>query len=269
LGEKEVADTSAATRFTQDFTKDRTEPGPVLVTFERESEELATVVQVGPETQADKPGRPAKAWLGVQTQVLTSDLADSLGLEGRKGIRVTQVVADSGAGRAGVKVGDVFLKLDGRVIPASTLSDDELFDNLIRDYKPDSEIELQGVRAGQPLKLTARLGRQPRPNSDLDEYKDDQFEFKARDLSFNDRLSDASLADVKGVRIVAVQNAGWAALAGLASGDTLLSIDSEPTESIAALKKVLARLCETKPRRVALFIKRGIHTQFLELEPKW
>jgi len=269
LGEKEVADTSAATRFTQDFTKDRTEPGPVLVTFERESEELATVVQVGPETQADKPGRPAKAWLGVQTQVLTSDLADSLGLEGRKGVRVTQVVADSGAGRAGVKVGDVFLKLDGRVIPASTLSDDELFDNLIRDYKPDSEIELQGVRAGQPLKLTARLGRQPRPNSDLDEYKDDQFEFKARDLSFNDRLSDASLADVKGVRIVAVQNAGWAALAGLASGDTLLSIDSEPTESIAALKKVLARLCETKPRRVALFIKRGIHTQFLELEPKW
>jgi serine protease Do len=219
--------------------------------------------------QADKPGRPAKAWLGLQTQVLTSELAEALGLEGKKGVRVTQVVPDSAASRAGVKVGDVFLKLDGRVIAASTPSDEELFDNLIREYKVDSEAELEGVRAGAPLKLTAKLGRQPKPNSDLDEYKDEQFEFNARELSFNDRLNDESLAEVKGVRIITVQSAGWAALAGLSSGDTLLAIDGRPTDSIAALKKVLAQVRDTKPRRVTLFVKRGIRTQFLELEPKW
>jgi serine protease Do len=269
LGGVEVTNTAAVTQFTQAFTKGRTEPGPVLVTFERDSEQMATVVKVGPETQSDKPGRPAKAWLGAQTQVLTSELSEALGLDGRKGVRVTQVAPNSAAGRAGLKVGDVLLKLDGRVIPASTLSDDELFDNLIREYKVDSEVELEGLRGAEKLKLTARLGAQPKPNSDLDEYKDDQFEFKARELSFNDRLSDETLANIKGVRIVAVQSAGWAALAGLASGDTLLSIDGKSIDSIAGLRRVLAGVCDQKPRRVALFIKRGIRTQFLELEPKW
>jgi serine protease Do len=268
-GETTIADTAEFARFTKEFTKDLSEPKPVLVTFERGSQELATVVKIGPEVQADKPGRPAKAWLGVQTQVLTSELAEALGLEGRKGVRVTQVVPDSAASRAGAKVGDVFLKLDGRVIAASTPSDEELFDNLIREYKVDSEAELAGVRAGQPLKLTAKLGRQPKPNSDLDEYKDEQFEFNARELSFNDRVSDESLAEVKGVRIVTVPSAGWAALAGLSSGDTLLAIDGQPTDSIATLKKILAQVRDSKPRRVTLFVKRGIRTQFLELEPKW
>jgi len=125
------------------------------------------------------------------------------------------------------------------------------------------------MRANEPLKITVKLGRQPKPNSDLDEFKDDQFEFKARDISFNDRISDKSIGEVKGVRIVTVQNAGWAALAGLSSGDTLLSVDGQPTETIAALKKILTKVRDSKPRRVMLFIKRGIRTQFLELEPRW
>ena len=31
----------------------------------------------------------------------------------------------------------------------------------------------------------------------------------------------------------------------------------------------MKKLSETKPRRVAFFIKRCIRTQFIELDPKW
>ena len=31
----------------------------------------------------------------------------------------------------------------------------------------------------------------------------------------------------------------------------------------------MKKLGETKPRRVMFFIKRGIRTYFIELEPKW
>ena len=125
------------------------------------------------------------------------------------------------------------------------------------------------MRAGNPLKLTARLGRQPKPSSDLAELKDDQFEFKVRELSFNDRVDQQLPVDLKGVRVVTVENAGWAALAGLSSGDILLTMNGRPTESITAVKTILADLRESKPRRVTLFVKRGIWTQFLEIEPKW
>lgn len=269
VGEQELSDAAALAEFTRNFTKGVTEPKPVLVTFDRDGQELIAVIKIGPEVQGDKPARPAKAWLGLETQVLTSQIAEALDLEGKKGVRVTRVVPDSPAEKAGLKVGDVLLKLDGQVIQASTPSDDELFPNLIREYKVGAEIELAGRRGAKPLALTAKLGPQPKPNSDQAEFRDDQFEFKARDLSFNDRVDDKLSESEKGVRIVSVQNAGWAALSGLSSGDILISMAGQPTESIAKLKGVLAQLKEQKPRRIALFIRRGVHTEFLELEPKW
>ena len=269
VNRQDIADADALLKFTKEFTQGAAEPKPVLVTFERDSQELVTVAKIGPDAQDDKPTRPAKAWLGVQTQVLTSDLAEALGLEGKKGVRVTQIISDSPAEKAGVKVGDIFLKLDGQVIPASTLSDQELFDNLIRQYKVGGDAELLGLRAGQPLQVTAKLGKQPKPSAELDEYKDDLFEFKARDLSLADRV-DARLSDAEqGVRVNSVQNAGWAALAGLQSNDILLAIDRRPIPTITDLKTMMTQLANTKPRRVAFFIKRGIRTAFLELEPKW
>jgi serine protease Do len=268
-GGREMANTDALARFTREFTHGLSQPKPVLVTFERELQELVTVIKLGPEVQEDKPARPAKGWLGALTQVLTPELAEALDLEGKKGVRVTQVLTGSPAEKAGAKVGDVFLKLDGQVIPASTAADQELFDNLIRQYKVGSEAELEGVRAGQPLKLTARLGRQPKPNAELDEYKDDQFEFVARELAEEERVNARLREDEAGVRIGSVQTAGWAALAGLSSGDILLAIDGQKVENIPALKRTMTALKDTKPRRVVFFVKRGIRTQFVELEPKW
>ncbi len=269
VGERQITRVEDLRRFTREWTNGLEEPKPVLVTFLRGTEELVTVPRIGPEVRENKPARPAKAWLGVETQVLTRDIAEALDLEGKKGVRVTKVVPASPAEKAGAKVGDVFLKLDGQVIAASTPADEELFDNLIRQYKVAGEAELQGVRSGQPIKLAAKLARQPKPATELEEYKEDRFEFTARELSARDRL-DAKLEETdSAVRIVAVQGAGWAALAGLSSGDLVLSIDGQKVTGIPALRQLMVKLSQAKPRSVVFFIKRGIRTGFLELEPKW
>ncbi len=265
----EILNVKAMDELSRQLTKGATEPRAVLITFERDAQELVTVAQIGPEPQDEKSARPAKAWLGVQTQVLTSEVARALQLEGRKGVRVTEVLPDSPAARAGVKVGDVFLKLDGQVIAASTPSDQELFENLIRAYKVGGAAELEGVRAGQPLKLTATLGRQPKSSVELPEYKDDRFEFTAREMSLGDRVEEKMTPDASGLRISTVQNGGWAALAGLSSGDILLAMDGQPVTTIGAFRETLLKFRETKPRRVVCFVKRGIHTFFTEIEPKW
>lgn len=266
---REIGNADDLSQFTRDFTRNLKDPQPVLVTFERDTQEMVTVVRIGPEVQEDKPSRPAKAWLGVQTQVLTRELADALGLEGKKGVRITQVIPDSPAAKAGVAVGDVFLKLDGQVIAASTPADEDLFDNLIRQYKVGGEADLEGARGTQPLKLAVTLGKQPKPTSELEEYKDSLFEFSARELSLMDRVNARLAADEKGVRVGTVQSAGWAALAGLGPGDLLLSIDGQPVDSIGTLRKLMNSLRESKPRRVTFFVKRSIRTQFIEIEPKW
>jgi serine protease Do len=269
VGEREVMDVHDLREFTREFVRDTVEPKPLLVTFERDWQTMATVAKIGPEIPDEKPARPAKAWLGVQTQVLTRELAEALDQQGRKGVRLTRILPGSPAEKAGFQVGDIFLKLDGQVIAASTPSDQELFDNLIRQYKVGAEAEIVGVRAGKPIQTTVQLGHQPKPSSELDEHKDEVFEFTAREMSFADRV-DARLEEAeKGVRIGAVQGAGWASIAGLASGDILLSIDGKPVENIAAFKSVMTAIHEKKPRRTIFFVKRGIRTLFLEIEPKW
>ena len=266
---REIVDAEGLIQFTREFTKGLVEPRPVLVTFERDLQELLTVINIGPEVLSAPPGRTARAWLGVETQVLTSDLAESLGLAGKKGVRVTQVSPDSPARQSGLKVGDVLLKLDGQVIPASTLADQELFENLLHEYKAGSEVELSGIRDEKPLSLTVKLEPQPTPDADLTELKDERFRFKAREISYHDRLEEQLPAGFQGVRIVNVERAGWAALAGLNAGDLLISVDGRVTDSIAALKTIFGQLREARPRRVVLFVHRGIHTRFLEVEPRW
>lgn len=266
----EAVDHVAALRaLTDRLTKTITESRRVLVTFDRDDEQYMTVVRIGPESQDDKPAQPEKAWLGVETQVLGGSLAEALGLAGKKGVRVTGVLPDSTAEKAGLKKGDIFLKLDGQVISASRPEDGDLFDNLIRDYKVGDEIELDAVRAGKPEKLKLTLGRRPKTDAELQEYKDDRFEFTARDLSFTKRVETDLTKSDTGVYIDSVQPGGWAALAGLGAGDVVLRIDGVEVGGLDHLRKILRAFRDSKPRHVILFVKRGIHHRFIEVEPQW
>lgn len=134
-GNTAITSVASMNEWTGAFTKGLSEPKPVLITFLRGTEQMVTVAKIGPEVEQQKPERPAKAWLGVNTQVLTRDLAEALGLEGKKGVRVTQVLPDSPAAKAGVQPGDVFFKLDSEAINAITPSDQELFENMVRQVQ--------------------------------------------------------------------------------------------------------------------------------------
>lgn len=52
-----------------------------------------------------------RAWLGAQLQAVTSDIAEGLGLERPQGVLVTDVVEKGPAASAGLRVGDLILKV--------------------------------------------------------------------------------------------------------------------------------------------------------------
>lgn len=55
-------------------------------------------------------GKVARGWLGVLPQEVSSELAEQLGIEARRGALLGRVVEDSPAHRAGLRVGDVILR---------------------------------------------------------------------------------------------------------------------------------------------------------------
>ena len=65
-------------------------------------------------------GHVARGYLGATIQDLTPELADSVGLGGRKGAVVAELVPSGPGARAGLRQGDVVLALDGRPLTSST-----------------------------------------------------------------------------------------------------------------------------------------------------
>jgi type II secretory pathway component PulC len=66
-----------------------------------------------------------------------------------------------------------------------------------------------------------------------------------------------------------VEPAGWSSLAGLRQGDLLLSINQTDLQSVKNFKDIMFKVAENKPAHVTFFVKRGIHTLYIKVEPTW
>jgi len=266
---KPITNTADLVRVTGEVTEGKTAPVPTLVGYEHNGRSYLTVVKIGPEPDADKPGLARKAWIGIDTQVISTDLAEALTIPGSKGVRVTQIYPGSNAEKAGLKVGDLIHMLDGSVISASRPEDSDVFTALIRQYKIGTEVALTGHRDKQDLSIKLVLEAGPEASSELDSFECKPLEFNSRDIAKSDRIAEKLPDDLKGVLITDVKSSGWAALGGLFTGDILLSIDGRPTETIKTLKIQLEELEKAKRSPFVLFVKRGITTRYVELEPTW
>lgn len=264
-----VADSMALRQVTRELLKDKAEPEPVLVSFVRGGAQMLSVVRVGPEVDPAIAPRAPKPWAGVSTQVLTAEIAKALNVKGKAGVRVTQVLPNSNAEMAGLKVGDLLLKLDGKVIPARRPEDSEVFAALLREYPVGTDVQLDVLRDGQPVAVTLHLAELPAPPSELPTVKDTRFGFSARQLGYDDKVQRKVPTETQGVLVTKVERSGWADLSGLRAGDIVHSLNGLEVTDNVTLRAVLARLAAEKPRHVVFQVRRSISGAYLEFEPDW
>jgi S1-C subfamily serine protease len=270
LNGKPVRNMADMIRLSEEITRGKTEPVATLVSFERDLADLLTVVKIGPEAEENRPLQAWKPWVGVSTQVLTRELSEALELpRTTRGIRIAQVYPDTPAKKGGLLAGDLLFRMDGQIINAYRTEDVEIFGNMIKEYKTDSVVRMTGLRGGAPLDQNITLEKRPDPPNELPEYKEETFEFTVRELSFGDRVSIRLKNDHPGLIIHNIEPAGWASLAGLRQGDLLLMINGADQSKVKTFEKKMNELIENKAERIIFFVRRGIHTLFLELEPDW
>jgi serine protease Do len=264
-----VADVSDLESRSRQILKGKDHRVPVLVGFDRGTREFLTVVEIGEDPEPPVTPEARKAWLAIDSQVLTRDLAKALGMPGKRGVRVTMVYPGKGPDEAGLQVGDIILRFDEEIIDASEPEDTQVLPQMVRNYRIGAEVPLEIVREGEKKTLTVKLDAPPTPTAELDTYENKDLEFAARDLSFDDRVEEKLDESTQGVLISDVRRSGWADLGGLRSGDVLVSVDSRPVQSIKALEKVMDRIAEDQPRRILFFVRRGVTSKYLEIEPDW
>jgi len=244
-------------------------PFPVLLTFERKSQEMVTVVKVGIKDIPKPALQIRKAWLPVETQVITKDLAERFGEKKLTGFRITKVFDGSTADEAGLKVGDLILDVDGEKLTATNMEDIDELPALIRNYRAGTEAEFGLQRDGDPLKISVELIKTPKAKREMPKFRDNYFEFTARDITFFDDAEERWGGEQTGVRIAEVKQGGWAALGMLQVGDLLQYIDGEVVQDVGTLESKMDVLSNEKPQSVVFQVLRGIYTVFIELEPQW
>jgi serine protease Do len=98
----------------------------------------------------------SQGYLGVGVADLTDDRVKALHLKDDQGLEVARVTENSPAARAGFKVGDVILEVNGKAVESI-----EQFQATIGENAPGSKVNLTVWRNGAKQTLTATL--EPRP----------------------------------------------------------------------------------------------------------
>jgi serine protease Do len=208
--------------------------------------------------QLKKSGKVSRGYLGLLGQDVDADTAEGLGLKEAAGIVVAMVEKGSPADRAGLKVQDVILAIDGKKVESY-----DAFRNAVALVSPGSKVRLDLSREGKPLELTVRLGERPTTkvaNEQPAEEPEQVLGLEVQDLTreladrFQYKLGD-------GVIVSAVTPGSPAAEKRIQTGDLILSVDGKAVTSVEEFTAAVKR--SRQRGKVLLLIKRGDASQFV------
>ena len=202
-------------------------------------------------------------------KVISRDIAKQLGQPALKGFYITRVYPNTTAATAGIKPGDFIVAVDGEKLTASDSEYEDELSTLIRQYDIGKKVDLSVIRGKESLQIPVELVRSPRLKREMKKYRNEDFEFTAREVSFFDTVEEQWSGERRGVLVEDVKSGSWAELGSLSDGDLILEVNGQPVDNVDALRRQMERIAANKEKVVVIKVQRGIHTSYLEIEPNW
>ena len=103
-------------------------------------------------------GKITRGWLGLTSQDITDDMRQSLKLKDRQGALVGNVFAGDAADKAGIKIGDVILEIDGK-----TVKDDRELGQIVAKLHVGSKVNIKIFRNGKEITLPIVIAERKDP----------------------------------------------------------------------------------------------------------
>lgn len=229
--------------------------------------------QARPVIEQLKAGSGVKrGYLGVQILPVDAGIAAALGLQKDHGEIVNSVEPTGPAAKAGVKQGDVVVKVAGQ---------DVTYDNtlsfIVANVVPGTRVPIGIIRGGKSITLDATVIQRPSelalrgPSASTDDVDTPDAPksapgTEAAKQSLGITLTPLTPAvrselkiapSVSGVVIAAVNPNSDAASNGLQRGDVILSINQMPTATPAAAAAAVAEARKAGRDTVLMFVQRG------------
>jgi Do/DeqQ family serine protease len=176
-----------------------------------------------------------RPWLGARLQAVTPEIAETLGLRRPTGALVANVTSTSPAARAGLKLSDLIVAIDGQ-----SIDDPNAFDYRFATRPLGGTADIEVQRAGKPVKLTMPL--EAAPDSGRNEIVlTTRSPFQgARVANIIPAVADEFHldTDTEGVVVTDIADDSTAASVGFQKGDIILSVNSQKIARTGDLEKV-------------------------------
>lgn len=218
-------------------------------------------------TQLIEFGETRRGTLGVRAQKVTADIARSYGLDSAMGAVITQIVEDAPAAKAGLKRGDLILKIGDREI-----ADIRVLYRAVAEAAIDTDVTIEYVRKRKRRTATVRIERL---SEDLTDAEKLQLDVEAGNaersigglsveaLTEDVRRTNRIKPDVTGVRVVSIDKRSRAS-GKILKGDIIEEVAFETIKSPAEFEAAMATALATN-EPVNLLINRGGNYIFFAL----
>jgi serine protease Do len=212
-------------------------------------------------------GKVRRPYLGISMQELSSDMAKALaGPNGpEKGALVQSLTSGAPAEKAGVKRGDIIVKVDGKPVKNSREVQRQVLSRRVGDT-----VALELWRDGKPLTLSAKAAELPGDDGaggggGSDEEKSGKAKLGLGLQTLTPQMAERfGLRAEGGVLIGSVKPGSPAAEAGLSRGDVILEVDRRPVRTAEDASKLLGA---DRPGGHVLLVQRGENAIFVLIQP--
>ncbi len=225
----------------------------------------------------------ARGYLGVERAPLTEDLANSLGIGRERGEFINRVVPDGAADRAGIRPGDVVLRINNQDVTV-----DNNLSYIVANIAPGTRVPVELIRDGRRMTLNVTVATRPSAEA----LAGQQFDPEA-EQDFGSQQAPSTSADTtirnslglitqplteeiarqigvdtttRGVVIAAVSPSSDAAAKQLRRGDIILNAHGRAVTSNDELAAAIADA--RRQGRTALLVqilRRGVRPQYVPL----
>src|SRR3954467_11489041 len=175
-----------------------------------------------------------RPWLGARLQTVTPEIAETLGLKLPNGALVANITPGSPAARAGLKLSDLIVAIDGQGI-----DDLNAFDYRFATRPLGGTAQLDIQRNGKAVKLTVPLETAPDTGRDEIVIKSRSPFQGAKVANISPALADELHLDssTEGVVVTDLADDATAASVGFQKGDIILAVNNQKIARTSDLEK--------------------------------
>jgi serine protease Do len=215
-------------------------------------------------------GHTRRGWLGVRIQTVTPEIAKSLGMKEAQGALISGVTKGGPAEKAGLKLGDVVLKFDGKDVP-----DMHRLPRIVAETAVDKDVFVKVLRKGDMETLKVKVG-ELESNDEEDKLVENEEEQPAAPNGEKVKVLGLEVSPItkelrkhydiadttNGLVILKTEEDGLAAESGLLEGDVITEAAQRDVKTGKDLEEI-AQTSKKEKKPLLLLVERGGELRFL------